>query len=66
MQLHKLGIKNYKSLKNIAFINFDDITTIIGQNMSIIEFIEMMLTNNIPNELEYVMYLGYEENNGIK
>ena len=34
--------------------------------MSIIEFIEMMLTNNIPNELEYVMYLGYEENNEIK
>ena len=43
MKLHKLSIKNYKSLKDIDFINFDDLTTIIGENdsgkTSIIEFI---------------------------
>lgn len=70
MKLQKLSIKNYKSLKDIDCINFDDLTTIIGENdsgkTSIIEFIEIMLTNKIPNELEYGKYPGDEENNEIE
>lgn len=70
MKLQKLSIKNYKSLKDIDCINFDDLTTIIGENdsgkTSIIEFIEIMLTNNIPDESEYGKYPGYEENKEIE
>lgn len=60
MKLEKLSIQNYKSLKNIKPIEFEDLTTIIGENdsgkTSILEFIEIMLTNKIPNELDYGRY----------
>lgn len=70
MRLEKLSIKNYKSLKDIDYINFDDLTTIIGENdsgkTSIIEFIEIMLSNKTPNELDYGKYQQCEENNEIE
>lgn len=60
MKLEKLSIENYKSLKNINHIEFEDLTTIIGENdsgkTSILEFIEIMLTNKAPNELDYGIY----------
>lgn len=64
MILDKLSVKNFKSLKDIDSINFNDLTTIIGENdsgkTSIIEFIEIMLTNKVPGELEYGKYSKHE------
>lgn len=70
MKLEKLSIKNYKCLKDIDFIKFNDLTTIIGENdsgkTSIIDFIEIMLTKNIPNGDDYGKYPECDLNNTME
>ena len=70
MKLDILNIKNYKCLKDIDSIKFNELTTIIGENdsgkTSIIDFLELMLTKNIPNEYDYGNYPECELNNNIE
>jgi putative ATP-dependent endonuclease of the OLD family len=57
MIIKTISIQNFKCHKNIKDLPFHDLTTLIGENDSgkttIIDFLEIMLTNATPSPLDY-------------
>ncbi|MDY0387553.1 MAG: AAA family ATPase [Methanolobus sp.] len=57
MKIESVSISNYKCHKELSNVNFHDITTFIGENdsgkTSIIDFLELMLSNKIPQKVDF-------------
>jgi hypothetical protein len=57
MKIESLSISNYKCHKKLLDVNFHEITTFIGENdsgkTSIIDFLELMLSNKTPQEVDF-------------
>lgn len=57
MKIKSISIQNYKCHKQLSDVEFHQITTFIGENdsgkTSIIDFLELMLENKIPQEIDF-------------